>query len=64
MTYLINHPGLIRTLQYINYYYVAATPPLKGGETYSVLSFNNITLRLTAMSPGEFGDCCVGGTKL
>ena len=29
----INHPGRNHTLQYINYHFIAATPPSKGGET-------------------------------
>ena len=38
---IINHPGRILTLQCINYHCTAATPPSKGGETYTNLSCHN-----------------------
>jgi len=46
---LINHPGRKGTLQYINYHCSAATPPSKGGETYTYLWIYNTTLKLMAM---------------
>ena len=50
----INHPGRIGTLQYSNYNCYAATPPSKGGETYSNIWIYNTSLKLTAMPPGRF----------
>ena len=49
---LINHPGRKLILQCIDYICIAATPPSKGGETYSISSCNKTMLRLTAMWPG------------
>ena len=59
----INHPGRSEALQYFDNHCTAATPPSKGGETFTILSYHKTTLRLTAMvlaprcrgagSPGE-----------
>jgi len=49
---IINHPGRILTMQCINYHCTAATPPSKGGETYTILSCHKTSLRLTAMGLG------------
>jgi hypothetical protein len=46
---LINHPGRKQTLHCIDYIYIAATPPLKGGETYTIPTCLKTTLRLTAL---------------
>jgi hypothetical protein len=46
---LINHPGRNIALQCIDYICIAATPPSKGGETYTIISFNKTMRRLTAM---------------
>ena len=45
---IINHPGRILTLQCINYHCTAATPPSKGGETYTIISCLKTTLKVTA----------------
>jgi hypothetical protein len=50
---LINHPGRNIALQCIDYICIAATPPSKGGETYTIISFNKTMLRLTAMGQGD-----------
>jgi len=50
----INHPGRKLGLQYIDYHCAAATPPSKGGETYTIISCHKITLRLTVMSLATF----------
>ena len=47
----INHPGRKLTLQCIDYICIAATPPSKGGETFTNLSCHKTTLRLTAITP-------------
>jgi hypothetical protein len=47
---LINHPGRNKYLQYFDYHCAAATPPSKGGETFTNLLINNLTNRLTALS--------------
>jgi hypothetical protein len=44
----INHPGRNEALQYFDKHYVAATPPSKGGETYTNISCHKATPRLTA----------------
>jgi hypothetical protein len=41
---LINHPGRNESLQYFNYDCFAATPPSKGGETYTSVSCHKTTL--------------------
>ena len=46
---LINHPDRNIALQCIDYICIAATPPSKGGETYTNISFNKTMLKLTAM---------------
>ena len=48
----INHPGRKLILQYINYHCAAATPPSKGGETFSILSCQKTKLKLTAIGWG------------
>ena len=45
----INHPGRKLILQYIGYHYAAATPPSKGGETFTIPYCHNTMIRLTAM---------------
>jgi len=47
---LINHPGRKLTLQHINYICIAATPPSKGGETYTDTSCIKTTLRMIVES--------------
>jgi hypothetical protein len=49
---LVNHPGRNIALQCIDYICIAATPPSKGGETYTIIFFNKTMLRLTAMGFG------------
>ena len=44
----INHPGRYHPLQYFDYHCAAATPPSKGGETFSTQRIYNTTLSLTA----------------
>ena len=56
----INHPGRKQALQCIKYHCTAATPPSKGGESYSILSCHKTTHRLTAMHPTPLGDLGVG----
>jgi hypothetical protein len=46
---IINHPGRRRNLQFINHHCAAATPPSKGGETFSIPYCYNTMIRLTAM---------------
>ena len=48
----INHPGRKPALQYIDYHCSAATPPSKGGETYTIISCHKTTLRLMDMGSG------------
>jgi hypothetical protein len=48
----INHPGRKVILQYINYHCAAATPPSKGGETFSNLYCQKAKLRLSAIGLG------------
>jgi hypothetical protein len=50
----INHPGRIQYFQYIDYHRIAATPPSKGGETFSNLRLYNTTIRFTAMPSSPF----------
>ncbi len=49
---LINHPGRIEALQYYDKHCIAATPPSKGGETYTTFSCNRFILSLKAMVLG------------
>ncbi len=46
----INHPGRNKALQYFDNHCAAATPPSKGGETYTKISCYKATLKLTAMT--------------
>ena len=46
---IINHPGRRRNLQSINHHCAAATPPSKGGETFTIPYCHNTMIRLTAM---------------
>jgi hypothetical protein len=55
---LINHPGRNIALQCIDYICIAATPPSKGGETYTIISLNKTMLRLTAMPQTPQGGLC------
>jgi hypothetical protein len=45
----INHPGRKQNLQHPDHNCTAATPPSKGGETFSISLATNQLLRLTAM---------------
>jgi len=47
----INHPGRGMDFVKIRYSIAPATPPSKGGETFSNPCIPNSTLRLTAMPP-------------
>jgi hypothetical protein len=48
----INHPGRKQNLQHPDHNCTAATPPSKGGETFSISLATNQLLRLTAMGQG------------
>ena len=48
----INHPVRKEALQQFNKHCVAATPPSKGGETYSIVSCNIAKLKLTPIPQG------------
>ena len=50
---LINHPGRSLTFQCINYHCTAATPPSKGGETFTILSCHKTNLKLTSIGWGD-----------
>jgi len=50
----INHPGRKPILQCIDCNCTAATPPSKGGETYTIIFCHKAILRLIAMSPAAF----------
>jgi hypothetical protein len=57
---IINHPGRRRNLQFVNHHCGAATPPSKGGETFTIPYCDNTTIRLSAM--GKKVSACIQKT--
>ena len=56
----INHPGRYQPLQYFDYHCAAATPPSKGGETFTIPYCDNTTIRFSAM--GKKVSACIQKT--